>query len=56
MIRRTSSSQAEAAKVAVGERIYSINTKKFTGEGGKVKSCMPSGSNGSPPKTAATRR
>jgi glutamate synthase (NADPH) small chain len=37
MIKRTSSSQAEAAKVARGERIYSINTKKFTGENGKVK-------------------
>jgi glutamate synthase (NADPH) small chain len=37
MIKRTSSSQAEAAKVAVGERLYSINTKKFTGENGRVK-------------------
>ncbi len=36
MIKRTSSSQSEAARVAGGERIYSINTKKFTGEGGKV--------------------
>jgi glutamate synthase (NADPH/NADH) small chain len=37
MIKRTSSSQSEAAKVAGGERIYSINTTRFTGEGGKVK-------------------
>lgn len=37
MIRRTSSSQTEAAEVAGGERIYSINTRRLTGEGDAVK-------------------
>ncbi len=37
MIKRTSSSQAEAAALAGGERIYAVNTKKFSGEGGLVK-------------------
>ncbi len=38
MIKRTSSSQAEAAEVAGGDRHYSINTKRFVGDDtGRVK-------------------
>lgn len=37
MIKRHSSSQDEAAELAGGERIYSINTKQLTGSGGKVE-------------------
>ncbi len=37
MIKRTSSSQAEAAAVAGGERLYSVNTQRFSGEGGRVQ-------------------
>jgi glutamate synthase (NADPH/NADH) small chain len=57
MIKRTSSSQAEAAKLAGGERIYSINTKKFTGDSSgnvrklhAVKLEWQKPANGGPPK------
>ncbi|MCH8334145.1 glutamate synthase subunit beta [Candidatus Sumerlaeota bacterium] len=37
MIMRTSSSQDEAAELAGGERIFSINTKRFSGQDGRVR-------------------
>ncbi len=36
MILRTSSSQAEAGELAGGDRVFSINTTEFMGEGGKI--------------------
>ena len=36
MIKRTSSSQTEAAELAGGDRLYSLNTKRFDGENGRV--------------------
>lgn len=36
MILRTSSSQTEAGELAGGDRVFSINTKEFTGQGGKI--------------------